>query len=120
MIRAPTRAIRVANVIQLVRYDRLPTREVRFTRRNILYRDRNRCQYCGKTFAQKELNLDHVAPISRGGSSCWENVVCACIPCNTRKGDRLPEEARRVLQRALELGCEHPQHVEGLLQGTTE
>ncbi len=27
-------------------------------------------------------------PISRGGTSCWENVVCACIRCNTKKGSQ--------------------------------
>jgi len=90
-IHTPTRSIRIPWVIQLVHYDRLPNREVRFTRRNIFYRDRNRCQYCGKVFPQRELNLDHVVPLSRGGTSCWENVVCACIRCNTHKGDGSPE-----------------------------
>jgi 5-methylcytosine-specific restriction endonuclease McrA len=99
VIHTPTRAIRIPKVIQLVRYDRLPTREVRFTRRNIFYRDKNRCQYCGKVYQQRELNLDHIVPISRGGNSRWENVVCACIECNTRKGDRLPSEAGMRLFR---------------------
>ena len=71
VIRTPTRCIRIPQVIQLVYYDRLPSREVRFTRRNIFYRDRNRCQYCGKVFSQKRLNLDHVIPLSRGGTSTW-------------------------------------------------
>jgi len=108
MIRTPSRAIRIPRVIQLVRYDRLPNREVRFTRRNIFYRDRNRCQYCGRVFPQKELNLDHVAPISRGGSSCWENVVCACVECNTRKGARLPAEAGMSLIRKPKRPVGHP------------
>jgi len=108
MIRTPARAIRIPKVIQLVRYDRLPNREVRFTRRNIFYRDRNRCQYCGKTFPQKELTLDHVAPISRGGTSCWENVVCACVQCNTRKGARLPSEAGMSLIRKPKRPMGHP------------
>lgn len=108
VIRTPNRTIRIPKVIQLVRYDRLPTREVRFTRRNIFYRDRNRCQYCGKTFQQQELNLDHIIPISRGGTSCWENVVCACIPCNTRKGDRLPAEAGMKMYRRPKKPAGHP------------
>jgi 5-methylcytosine-specific restriction endonuclease McrA len=108
VIRTPSRTIRIPKVIQLVRYDRLPTREVRFTRRNIFYRDRNRCQYCGKTFQQKELNLDHIVPISRGGKSCWENVVCACIPCNTKKGDRLPSEAGMRMYRRPKKPAGHP------------
>lgn len=100
VIRTPTRRVLIPKVIQLVVYDRLPSREIRFTRRNIFHRDRNRCQYCGKVFPQSDINLDHVKPISRGGGSCWENVVCACIPCNTRKKDRLPAEAgMRLIRR---------------------
>jgi 5-methylcytosine-specific restriction endonuclease McrA len=99
VIHTPTRAILIPRVIQLVHYDRLPSREVRFTRRNIFYRDRNRCQYCGKAFSQKRLNLDHVIPLSRGGKSSWDNVVCACLGCNTRKGARTPAEAAMRLVR---------------------
>lgn len=108
VIRTPTRAIRIPSVIQLVQYDRLPSREVRFTRRNIFYRDRNRCQYCGRVFPQSGLNLDHVIPLSRGGGSCWENVVCACLPCNTRKGDRIPREAGMQLVRRPRKPAGHP------------
>jgi len=108
VIHTPTKAIRIPKVIQLVRYDRLPTREVRFTRRNIFYRDKNRCQYCGKVHPQRELNLDHIVPISRGGTSCWENVVCACISCNTRKGDRMPSEAGMRLYRKPRKPAGHP------------
>lgn len=108
VIRTPTRAIRVPEVIQLVDYDRLPSREVRFTRRNIFFRDRNRCQYCGRIFAQREMNLDHVVPLSRGGTSCWENVVCACIRCNTLKGNRMPQEAGMRLVRRPRRPAGHP------------
>jgi len=108
VIRTPTRAIRIPKVIQLIHYDRLPSREVRFTRRNIFYRDRNRCQYCGGIFRQKDLNLDHVVPLSRGGKSTWDNVVCACVPCNTRKGDRTPEEAGMRMVRRPKKPAGHP------------
>jgi 5-methylcytosine-specific restriction endonuclease McrA len=107
-IHTPTRAIRIPRVIQLVYYDRLPRREVRFTRRNIFFRDRNRCQYCGGTFAQRRLNLDHVVPLSRGGASSWENVVCACIECNSRKGCRTPDEAGMRLVRPPRRPAGHP------------
>jgi len=108
LIHTPTRAIRIPKVIQLIRYDRLPTREVRFTRRNIFHRDRNRCQYCGKVFQQSDLNLDHVVPLSRGGKSSWVNVVCACIPCNTRKGDRSPAQVGMRLVRRPRKPAGHP------------
>jgi len=99
VIRTPSRQIRIPRVIQLVHYDRVPHREVRFTRRNIFYRDKSHCQYCGKVFAQRDLNLDHVVPLSRGGRSEWTNVVTACVPCNSRKGNRLPDEAGMRLVR---------------------
>jgi len=108
VIHTPTRKIRIPKVIQLVQYDRLPSREIRFTRRNIFYRDKNRCQYCGHIFVQRELNLDHVVPMSRGGKSSWDNVVCACIPCNTKKGSRTPFEAGMRLIRRPKKPAGHP------------
>lgn len=92
-VRTPTLRIAVPEVIRLTRYDRLPQREVVFTRRNLYEHYRYRCCYCGRTFRTQELNLDHVIPRSKGGASDWSNVVTACIACNTRKGDRLPDEA---------------------------
>lgn len=108
LIRTPRREIRIPRVIQLLHYDRLPRREVRFTRRNIFFRDRNRCQYCGKIFSQRDLNLDHVVPLSRGGASSWDNVVCACLACNGRKGSRTPYEAGMTLVRAPRKPAGHP------------
>jgi 5-methylcytosine-specific restriction endonuclease McrA len=107
-IRTPSRRIRIPRVIQLVHYDRVPHREVRFTRRNIFYRDRNRCQYCGGVFVQRDLNLDHVVPLSRGGRSEWTNVVAACVPCNGHKGNRFPEEAGMRLIRQPKKPAGHP------------
>ena len=40
------------------------------------------------------LTVDHVIPRSRGGLSEWDNIVAACAPCNRRKGNRTPHEAR--------------------------
>ena len=86
-------------VIRLLTYDRLPRQKVKFNRRNIFARDGNRCQYCGKRFATSELSLDHVVPRSRGGRATWENIVCACLKCNVRKGGRTPREAGMRLIR---------------------
>ena len=93
------RAIRVPRVILLQGYDRIPRRYVRFSRFNIYARDGNRCQYCGRQFPRAELNLDHVVPRSRGGTSVWENVVCSCHRCNRLKGGRTPAEAGMRLVR---------------------
>ena len=96
-IATPSYRIRIPRVVLLIHFDRLPRHDVRFTRKNIFFRDRNRCQYCGGKFSTSELNLDHVTPISRGGKSTWENVVCCCVRCNSRKGGLLPREARMHL-----------------------
>ena len=69
----------VPRIVRLVVYDRLPKRDVRFTRRNIYARDRSRCQYCGKRFPTSELSLDHITPRSRGGATTWTNIVCCCV-----------------------------------------
>jgi 5-methylcytosine-specific restriction endonuclease McrA len=85
--------IRIPRVILLLFFDRLPHKEVKFTRHNIFERDHNTCQYCGKHFDRRELNLDHIVPRDHGGTTTWENIVCACIPCNTRKANRTPTQA---------------------------
>ncbi len=80
-------------------YDKLPKQTVKFNRRNIFARDNNQCQYCGKKFPTSELSLDHVVPRSQGGGSTWENIVCACVGCNVRKGGRTPKQAHMSLIR---------------------
>jgi len=91
--------IRIPRVIMLFMYDRQPRKEVKFTRHNIFERDQNKCQYCGKVFDRTELNLDHVIPRDQGGPTSWENIVCSCIICNTRKANRTPIEAGMHLIR---------------------
>ena len=91
--------IRVPRIILLFMYDRQPKKEVKFTRHNIFERDKNTCQYCGKVFDRKDLNLDHVIPRDRGGPTTWENIVCSCIECNTRKSNHTPPEAGMHLVR---------------------
>jgi 5-methylcytosine-specific restriction endonuclease McrA len=89
--------IRIPRVIVLIAYERFPKARVRFSRYNIYARDANTCQYCGRTLPRCELNLDHVIPRSRGGTTSWENVVCSCVPCNLKKGGRTPPEAQMTL-----------------------
>ncbi len=89
--------IAVPRIIRLAVYDRLPKQTVKFNRRNIYARDGSRCQYCGTKFSTTELSLDHVVPRSQGGESSWENVVCACLRCNIKKGGRTPAQAHMRL-----------------------
>jgi 5-methylcytosine-specific restriction endonuclease McrA len=98
-IRTVQMEIAVPKVIRLLGYDRLPKQDVKLNRRNIFARDRNQCQYCGRRFSTSELSLDHVLPRSQGGGSSWDNLVCACVRCNTKKGGRTPRQAHMSLIR---------------------
>ncbi len=91
--------IAVPKIIRLLDYDRRPRRTVKLNRRNIYARDENRCQYCGRTFPTRELTLDHVRPRVQGGQNAWDNLVCACVKCNARKGGRTPRQAGMRLVR---------------------
>ncbi len=84
------------SVIRLLYYVRVPYKEIPLTRRNILERDRNACQYCN--YKGDNLTLDHVIPRSRGGGDSWENLVTACVRCNVKKGNRTPKEANMELR----------------------
>ena len=83
----------VPKIIRLFGYDRLPKQQVKLNRRNIYARDKSLCQYCGKNFPSSELSLDHVNPRTLGGLSTWENLVCCCVKCNSKKGGRTPAQA---------------------------
>jgi len=60
--------------------------------RTLFKRDAKLCLYCAQQFRTSDLTRDHITPISQGGRDAWTNVVTACSTCNTRKGNRLPEE----------------------------
>jgi len=79
------------SVIRLHSYIRKPYREIPLNRKNILKRDNHTCQYCGKN--NRPMTIDHVIPKSYGGQDTWENLVAACMACNTKKGNRTPEKA---------------------------
>jgi 5-methylcytosine-specific restriction endonuclease McrA len=98
-VRAVNFEIQVPRVIRLLSYDRLPKRSLRLNRHTILARDGHRCQYCGRRLPSAQLSLDHVNPRSRGGRTSWDNVVCACLACNVKKGGRTPKEAHMSLIR---------------------
>lgn len=80
------------SVIRLLEYRRIPHQARALSRKNILMRDHNSCQYCGSVLPAAELTLDHVIPRSRGGLSTWENLVACCHACNRKKGNHLLAE----------------------------
>lgn len=100
--------IAVPRIIRLLGYDRLPEQGVKLNRRNLFARDRNTCQYCGRHFPTADLSIDHVQPRTLKGKETWENLVCACIKCNARKGGRNPEQANMKLIRKPEKPKRNP------------
>ena len=67
----------------------------RVNRQRLYKRDNNECAYCG---SKKELTIDHIIPKSRGGKNSWNNLITCCLPCNLKKGDKTPDEARMPLK----------------------
>jgi len=84
-------------VIVLKNYVRCSFMSYACNRKNVIWRDKNTCQYCKIRFSSSELTMDHVVPKSRGGEKAWTNIVACCKQCNNRKGDKTPEEARMPL-----------------------
>jgi len=83
--------IRVPRVIVLLLFDRMPKKEVKFTRANIFERDKNTCQYCGKVFDRRDLNLDHVIRATAAGSRAGKT---SCVPAS--RVTRARETASRI------------------------
>lgn len=83
----------------VILYDRYVQRKQldRPSKRAILLRDRMECQYCGIKLQQINATIDHVKPASlfkkREHSNTWDNLVACCLPCNSHKNKRTPEQA---------------------------
>jgi len=92
MLHAARMRVAMPSVIRLLEYRRIPHQTRALSRKNILLRDRNCCQYCSIVLTAGELTLDHVIPRSRGGLSTWENLVACCHNCNRRKGNQMLHE----------------------------
>ena len=107
------------SVIRLLAYRHIPQQTRALSRKNILLRDRNTCQFCTRVFPAAELTLDHVIPRSRGGRSSWENLVACCYTCNNRKGDRTPEECLSI-KLAPAAPAVHALHISARLMRLTQ
>jgi 5-methylcytosine-specific restriction endonuclease McrA len=97
VIHSERMAIPMPSVVRLNYQVRRPVPELRLSRRSVLARDQFTCQYCGRR--TPPLTIDHVVPRGRGGAHSWENLVCSCIQCNNRKGNRTLAEAGLQLIR---------------------
>lgn len=54
----------------------------------VVRRDNNTCQVCGKILMDKEIEIDHIIPYSRGGTSDEHNLRVTCLECNRKKGKK--------------------------------
>jgi 5-methylcytosine-specific restriction endonuclease McrA len=96
------RSIRITiplpSVIRLKYFVRIRRKEISLTKKNIIKRDNHQCQYCGRKSGM--MTTDHIVPKALGGDDSWENLVCACLECNNRKGNRsLKETNMRLLHK---------------------
>lgn len=87
------------SVLRLKEFTYVPARVQILTRKNILIRDRYRCQYCQKSLKAADLTLDHIIPKSKGGKDSFENLVACCQGCNRKKADKSLEECGFTLAR---------------------
>lgn len=99
IIRSVSQVFQHPKVIKLKRYVKIKQhlKGVKYSRKNILARDKMICQYCGIKCDNRNATLDHVIPKSRGGKNSWENIVTSCADCNNKKDNRTPQEAGLVL-----------------------
>jgi 5-methylcytosine-specific restriction endonuclease McrA len=99
VVRSVRLTFRIPSIIRLRSYVQVrKSPAVRFSRENIYLRDGHRCQYCCHSFSPRDLTLDHVQPVSRGGRKEWTNIVTACRRCNQKKGNRSPHDAGMPLK----------------------
>lgn len=70
-------------------------KDLKISRQRIYQRDGYQCVYCG---TYKNLTIDHVIPKSRGGANSWENMTTCCFSCNSKKGNKTPQEANMTMR----------------------
>jgi hypothetical protein len=97
--------MKLPSVVRLKYRVRWIPKKMRFNRGGVFRRDRFQCQYCGETFSQSKLTVDHVMPQARNGKSDWLNCVASCFECNNKKGNKTPAEAGMKLLSVPAVPC---------------
>ena len=65
-------------------------------RKRLTDQGQTHCAYCGVDLSTTKSTIDHIVPLSRGGTNSIKNLVLACFRCNHRKGDQTPEQWERT------------------------
>lgn len=66
-------------------------------RRDIYIRDKGTCGICGRFVPPDCFTIDHIIPISKGGTYDYDNLQCCCKKCNQLKDDALPDDFFKVI-----------------------
>jgi len=82
-----------------IRTERAKAREFRKTRWWQQKTASGLCHYCGIKTAHKNLTMDHLVPLARGGRSTKNNLVPSCKDCNNKKKNMLPLEWEEYLEK---------------------
>jgi len=85
-LHSTARTLALPSVVRLRCHIKRPRPQLKLSRRSILARDDYTCQYCGHK--GNDMTVDHVIPKRMGGPSSWENLLCCCRKCNSKKGDK--------------------------------
>lgn len=85
-----------------IRRERAKARDLRKSRWWQQKTASGKCYFCGKKTAFKNLTMDHLLPLARGGLSSKDNLVPCCKSCNNKKKDMLPLEWEEFLESAQE------------------
>ena len=85
-----------------IRSERAKARELRKTRWWQQKTAPGLCHYCRKSFSYKDLTMDHLVPLARGGRSTKDNLVPCCKDCNNLKKSMLPLEWEDFLEKMVQ------------------
>lgn len=93
---------KIPAVVKTTKFFKIGQNKVNFSRKNLFIRDNYTCQYCGYSFPINQLTYDHITPKSKWTNknqpaTSWTNIVTACFRCNSKKGNRTPQQANMVL-----------------------
>lgn len=58
----------------------------------IVRRDDSTCQVCSKKLLDKDIEIDHIIPLSRGGATIESNLRILCFDCNRKKKQKIPKD----------------------------